>query len=125
LRSLREHQLDAVRHGRTAHRLAARPGRLKREELIASEDALREAGRARDLFAEAQRELRRLGVFCPDANRGVALVPFIHDQRLAWYVVDLFDPEALSFWRFHEDPEDTRRPIMLANGGPTPATRVA
>jgi len=109
--SLREHRLDAVRQRLKADRLAGKPGRPNRSMIIAQEETRGAAGAAEARYQEALDELQALDVYCLDAVAGEALVPFVHDEQLAWFIFDLFDEQQLRFWRFHEDPLDTRRPI--------------
>jgi hypothetical protein len=118
LRSLRESRLEAGRWHLKARRLADRPGRPDRTALLAREEALHEARLADDRFQEALEELHALDVYCLDPVRGLALVPFVQDKQLAWFVYDLFDPEPLRSWRYHHDALDTRRPIAEALEGP-------
>jgi hypothetical protein len=115
--SLREHYVEARRQRRTARLLAGRPGRPDRATLIAQDDALREAERAERRFHEAEEELAAIDVYPLDPVRGQALIPFVYDDQLAWYVFDLFEPEPLRSWRFHSDPLDSRRPVAeMAQG---------
>ena len=111
LRSLREHRLEAVTQHRNAERLAQRPGRPNRENLIAHAEAVKAADQADERFQEALAELEALDVFLIDPIAGQSLIPFAHEDNLAWYVYDAFDPEPLRFWRYHSDPLDTRRPL--------------
>jgi hypothetical protein len=111
LRSLREAMLDAKQHSLTAERLASRPGRPSRASRIAHAEAIRDASRARDVLHESIEELQSLGINCLDPLRGEALVPFITDEHLAWFIYDLFAEEPVRYWRFHTDPLEMRRPI--------------
>jgi hypothetical protein len=110
VRSLREHHLEVLRQRRDARRLADRPGRPGREALIAHQEALQGEARASQAFQHSLDELQSLDVYCLDPVRGEALIPFIRDEQLAWFVFDLFDDEPLRSWRFHSDPPETRRP---------------
>jgi hypothetical protein len=116
VRSLREHWLDATAKHETARRLSARPGRPDRAALIAEADALRDAREAEDRFEDARVELESLDVYCLDPSAGLALIPFMHDNLLAWYVFDLFSTDPIRFWRFHSDPLKTRRPLTQLLG---------
>jgi len=111
VRSLREHRLEAVTQHRNAQRLADRPGRPDRDSLIAHTEATHAAEQAGQRFQEALAELEALDIFLIDPIAGQALIPFVHDENLAWYVYDAFDPKPLSTWRYHSDPLDTRRPL--------------
>jgi hypothetical protein len=114
MRSVREEYLQ-VRFLRTrARRLQDRPGRPDRGVLLAQEAAAREAAEAEARFEDALQELWRANVYCLDPAQGLALVPFAHEDQLAWFVLDLFDPKRISSWRFHADPLETRRPLSEA-----------
>ena len=117
VRSLREHGLEALAQHRTAQRLAERPGRPDRAALIAQEEAAAEARRAEDRFRSAAEELKALDVYSLDPLQGQALVPFIHDGQLAWYIFDLFDEQPFRFWRYQSDPDETRRPLTSRQKG--------
>jgi hypothetical protein len=125
VRSLREHRLEAMAHHLTAERLARRPGRPDRATLIAQTEAGGAAATAEARFQEALEELQAVDVFCLDPIAGQALIPFLHDKELAWYVFDLFDPEFIRFWRYHSDPLEARRPLAEAEQGDAEATWVA
>ncbi len=116
--SLREHWLEA----RTAqvaldrHISDSSPrntGRLLREK--ACQDDLT---RAQDKFDLALEELAQIDVFLLDPVNGLALMPFRNENDLAWYYIDLFEPEVFAGWRFHDDPIEVCRPIELVNHPP-------
>lgn len=111
MRSLREHRLEAQRWQIRLQRLAAKSGRPKRADIIAHEEALREARMAEDRYEESLQELQVIGVYCHDPIRGQAFLPFIHGHLLAWFVFDLFEKDPLHAWRYHGDPIDGRRPM--------------
>jgi hypothetical protein len=115
--SLREHTVEARRQRRTLAVLNERTGRPDRSTLIAMQDADRAARRAEEQTRETEQELNDLDVLSLDAVNGLALVPFVHDEQLAWYVFDLYDTPSLRFWRFQTDPTETRRPITAAQHG--------
>jgi hypothetical protein len=62
-------------------------------------------------------ELAVLDVYSHDPVKGHALIPFVHDEQLAWYFFDLFDAEPFRFWRFQSDPDETRRPVTARQRG--------
>ncbi len=112
VRSLREHFVEARSHHVRAERRRSRPGRPDREALLAIEEAAAAAARAEEQFEQAGKELWRLNIYLLDPVRGLALIPFAHpEERLAWFVFDLFAPETLGSWRYHEDPLEARRPL--------------
>jgi hypothetical protein len=111
MRSLRDHQLDVQKYDLMTRRLANRPGRPDRPTLMAHHDAVQETQHAWEEYDTALEELNSLGIFCLDAVQGEALVPFEHEQQLAWFIFDLFDNRPFRFWRFDRDNLETRRPI--------------
>jgi hypothetical protein len=117
LRSLREHALEALAWRRRLARLAATPGRPDRAALIEKAEAERHLHEAENHARHAADELADLDVLPLDAINGQALLPFVHDDQLAWYVFDLFDSPPLRSWRFQSDPDETRRPITPAQHG--------
>jgi hypothetical protein len=117
VRSLREHGLEALAQQRTAQRLAQRPGRPDRAALIAQQECAAEARRAEERFRSAAEELKALDVYTLDPLQGQALVPFVHEGQLAWYIFDLFDDQPFRFWRYQSDPDETRRPLTSRQKG--------
>ena len=117
LRSLREYTLESLAVRQRFRRIDERPGRPDRDALIAMQETDAEARRAEEHAAHAADELAALDVQSLDAVHGQALVPFVHEEQLAWYVFDLFDPQPLRFWRFQTDPDETRRPLTPREHG--------
>jgi hypothetical protein len=111
VRSLRDHSLEALAARRTAQRLAQQPGRPDRNALIAQQEADRQAREAEGQLHAAAAELQALDVYSLDPVQGLAMVPFVYNGQLAWFIFDLFDPKPFRFWRFQSDPEETRRPV--------------
>jgi hypothetical protein len=111
VRSLRDHWLDAAAKHQMSDRLESLPGRPDRNLLIAKSEAIREANEADDRYLEARNELSNLDIYCIEPARGEALVGFLKDNQLAWFVFDLFDSKPFRHWRYHSDPLDMRRPI--------------
>jgi hypothetical protein len=124
LRSIREHALTSLAYTRAAKRLADRPGRPDRAAIIAHQEAQDGVHRSDESFQEALGELQDLDIYCLDPLQGQALIPFAHDEQLAWYIFDLFDVPPLRFWRFQSDPEDTRRPITAKQKGTAGTTQI-
>ena len=97
MRSLREHRLDFRRHRLAAKRLAAKPGRPRRDTLLAQEEAAREARRADADYQETLAELESLGIRCLDPIAGLAIFTVYQAGSRAEYVYDLFDSQPLRF----------------------------
>ena len=116
--SLREHHLAWQARRLDVQRLAAKPGRPDRTALIDMRLASDEVGLAANRALEAAEELADLDVFCLDPGEGQALVPFLYDDQLAWYLFDLFDEhKPLRYWRFDSDPTETAPPDHAAAKG--------
>jgi len=124
LRSLREHALEVLQARHRARRLANRPGRPNRSAIIAQQEAEQEARRADARFRDDLAELQEIDIYPLDPVQGQALVPFVYNDQLAWYIFDLFDVQPLRFWRYQSDPEDTRRPVTAMQRNSYEGTRI-
>ncbi len=113
LRSLRESLVETNRLRLHAERLADRPGRRTRDELIDLEETRRQADRAYDRYLETLEELQDVGVGCSDPVNGEAIFPFIYQEQVAWFTYHVFEGPYLQWWRYDSDTPDTRRPIYL------------
>lgn len=82
--------------------------------LIDIEELKRDLLQTEEEHATALEELDSLDIQLLDAVGGQALVPFVHDDQLAWYVFDLFDSQPIRSWRFQSDPDETRRKLTAA-----------
>lgn len=109
--SMREARLDNQAHASRAAKLEARPGRPKRDQILEIADEKAKAQEAEERYKKAQEELQQLDVYCINAVQGLALIPFVNEDQLAWFIFDRFDQEPLRFWRFHLDPVDVKHPI--------------
>ncbi len=114
VRSLREHALDIQRLHQQAQTLDELPGRPSRQTLIQLQETRRDLQRAEDEFAAAQAELEALDVQLLDAIKGQVLVPFYHNDQLAWFIFDANDSPPIRSWRYQSDPEETRRKLTPA-----------
>jgi hypothetical protein len=111
VRSLREHWLEMQQARRQLWLRDARPGRPDRQALLSRSAAGREAELAEKRFEETLDELTDLGIYCIDAARGLAAIPFRKGEELAWIFLDLFAPQGLDGWRFQADSVETLRPL--------------
>lgn len=114
VRSLREYSVQMQNLRREVQQIENRPGRPDRRVIIELEHARKDLQRCENDYAETLDELESLDLQLLDANRGQALVPFAHDDQLAWYIFDLFDTQPIRSWRFQSDPEETRRKLTAA-----------
>jgi hypothetical protein len=114
MRSLREHHLDIQNKRRELQALASRTGRPDRKSLIADQELRRDLHKAESEYQGALDELQELDIQPLDVAQGTSLVPFVHDDQLAWYVFDLFDSQPIRSWRYQSDPDETRRKLTAA-----------
>ncbi len=112
--SIREHWLETVGHDLRVRRLANRCGRPDRDRLIAHAEAVEGGRQASEKLQAALEELQALDIYCVDPVQGEALIPFKHANQLAWFVYNQFERDPLRFWRYHEDPLESRRPLVEA-----------
>jgi len=85
--------------------------------LIAQMELRNELDHLSRQLADTATELETLGVGSAEPIQGQVLLPFSHDQRLAWFLFDLFDNNPLRWWRYQDDPDDFRRPVTPAQSG--------
>ena len=109
--SLREHFLEILAKRRELQTFAERSGRRDRKALIEEQEARRDLHKAEQDCQDVLDELTELKVLPLDPVQGTVLVPFVHDDRPAWYVFDLFDSQPIRSWRYQSDPDETRRPL--------------
>jgi hypothetical protein len=112
-RSLREHYLEVLAKRRELQALAGHHGRPGRKALIQEQEARRDLHKAEQAYQDALEELTELDVLLLGPVQGMALVPFVHDDKPAWYVFDLFDSQPIRSWRYQSDPDETRRALPV------------
>ena len=110
-RSIREHFLQILAKRRELQACAGRHGRPDREALIQEQEARCDLHKAEQDYQDALKELLVLNVRPLDPVQGTALVPFVRDNQLAVYVLDLFDSQPIHSWRYQSDPIETRRAL--------------
>lgn len=115
--ALREHFLAMQSASHRLRQLERQPGRPNRQALIRQQEVRQEMQQAQDQLDEASADLDSLNIFVLDPVQGQVLLPFVHNDQLAWYIFDLFDPKPLRFWRFQDDSLETRRPIATLQQG--------
>lgn len=125
MNSIRDLSIGLNRQRVRARRLAERPGRPDRNTIIEHDEALCEARRLEEQLHDAMHELACLNVHCVSPVAGLAMIPFVNAEQLAWLVFDLFDEAKISAWRYHHDPLEARRPLSEMNETPFAKTVVA
>jgi hypothetical protein len=111
--SMREARLENLGHARRTAKLESRHGRATRDQLLAIADGKAKIQETEDRYKKAQEELQQLDVYCINAVQGLALIPFVNEDQLAWFIFDRFDADPLRYWRFHLDPVDVKHPIEM------------
>ncbi len=118
LGSLREHWLDARSAQVAFDRHNDDPSPRSTAKLIREKACQDDLASAQDRFDLALEELAAIDVFLLDPVNGLALMPFRKEDDLAWYYVDLFEPEIFAGWRYHDDPIEVCRPLDVAETAP-------
>lgn len=131
IQSLRDGWLELRQAQEQLKRYEAHPGRPDRDTLIHLEESRREVTRAEARVEETMHEMLALSAYTLDPVAGLAVVPFVQGEGLAWFVFDLFDPHGLIGWRMHTDPLELRRPLAelpvsqtTADAAETPAVEL-
>lgn len=124
VQSLRDEWLQMRQALQTVDRAKARPGRPNRDILILLDETQRDVERAEARLEEIVNEMLALSAYCVDPGAGLAVIPFLRGQELAWYVFDLFDPQGIVAWRLYSDPLETRRPLAELDT-PAPVSEMA
>ena len=109
--SLRDIWLELRQNEQARRHLEARPGKPNRNALIAVQELDRNLSRLETRLEEVTGEMTDISVFCIDPREGLAAVPFLRGQELAWFIFDLFDEQGISTWRLASDAIEHRRPI--------------
>jgi hypothetical protein len=109
--SMREARLEGQAHATRVAKLGARHGRPKRDQIIEIADEKTMVEEASERFRMAQEELQQLDVYCIHPVQGWALIPFVNEEQLAWFIFDRFAQDPLRFWRYNVDPLDVQRAI--------------
>jgi hypothetical protein len=120
MQSIRDLYVRAQGLRHRIRKVDAKPGRPDRHAIIQHETAKLEAERLQEEVVEAAKELAHLNIHCVDPVNGIAMIPFVQQEQLAWLVFNLFDDVKISAWRFHHDPMTVRRPLPEIDTSPMP-----
>jgi hypothetical protein len=110
--ALRDHWLQLRQARLRLERLEARPGRPSRQTLLLRDELASEAERAGRSCDDDLNDLMALDVYSLDPSAGLALIPFAYQGQLAWFVFDLFAPQAIESWQLLGDGLATRRSLV-------------
>jgi hypothetical protein len=108
---MREACLERQAHARRVAKLEARHGQPKRDQILEIMDEKMKVKEADARFHEALEEMQQLDVQCIHPVQGLAFIPFLTEELLAWFIFDRFDQDPLRFWRYHLEPVDVKHPI--------------
>ena len=109
--SIRDIWIDFRQAERIHNKLQQRSEKPDRDALIALDDSNADLARFEKQLEEISTEMIAQSLYCVDPVTGISAVPFMKDQQLAWFIVDLFDENGISTWRLHTDPLDRRRTL--------------
>jgi len=118
MQSLRDGWLELRQAQESVERAKARPGRPNRDTLIQMEESQRDVERAEAGLQDIVTDMMALSAYCVDPVAGLAVIPFLRGQELAWYVFDLFDEQGIIAWRLYSDPLEMRRPLAELEQAP-------
>jgi hypothetical protein len=122
MNSIRELYVAEQSERRQVRKMEQKPGRPDRRTIIQGEESKREADRLQGEVALAAQELAQLNIHCVDPVNGLAMIPFVQGDQLAWLVYGLFESDKITAWRYHHDPLTVRRPIGEIEAGPLPTS---
>lgn len=111
MKSIRDIFLKIRSHRLRIKYLDEKPGRPARKQLIERQEAVAEMNRLDEQLARDLEELGRLNIHCIEPACGIAMIPFVNTDQLAWFIFDLFEPTHIVSWRYHHDPLTMRRPL--------------
>jgi len=123
LRSLRESWLEAREAQVQLERLDSQ-GNRDRQTLMMRDEISAQQAIARTRFDEGLDELEAMNIRCIDVVKGIALIPFVRREELAWFVFDLFSSDGLVAWRFDSDPLPIRR-NLARQGDPAVSSKLS
>lgn len=112
LRSLRENFLLMRFAQHRSVKIDQRVGRPDRSAFIAKQEALIDTDLATSKYAQDVAELESMGIFVVSPANGIIAIPFIEEEQLAWFILDLFEKDSIVGWRYQSDPLETRRAIL-------------
>lgn len=112
LRSLREDYLAMRFAKHRSLKIDQCKKRLDRSAFIAKQEAQIESDLASSKYAQDVAEFESMGIFVVSPENAIVAIPFIEEDQLAWFILDLFEKDYIVAWRFQSDPLETRRSIL-------------
>jgi len=119
IRSLRENYLAMQFANHRLTKIGQRLGRPDRSIFIAKQEAQMDSETASSKYNQDVAELESMGMFVASPANGVVAIPFIEEEQLAWFILELYHEDHVVGWRYQSDPLDTRRAILPKHKGTT------
>jgi len=119
IRSLRENYLAMQFANHRLTKIGQRLGRPDRSIFIAKQEAQMDSETASSKYNQDVAELESMGMFVASPANGVIAIPFIEEEQLAWFILELYHEDHVVGWRYQSDPLDTRRAILPKHKGTT------
>ena len=119
IRSLRENYLAMQFANHRLSKIGQRLGRPDRSTFIAKQEAQLDSETASSKYNQDVAELESMGMFVASPGNGVVAIPFIEEEQLAWFILELYHEDHVVGWRYQSDPLDTRRAILPKHKGTT------
>jgi hypothetical protein len=119
IRSLRENYLAMQFANHRLNKIGQRLGRPDRSAFIAKQEAQLDSETSSSKYNQDVAELESMGMFVASPLNGVVAIPFIEEEQLAWFILELYHEDHVVGWRYQTDPLDTRRAILPKHKGTT------
>ena len=119
IRSLRENYLAMQFANHRLSKIGQRLGRPDRSVFIAKQEAQLDSETSSSKYNQDVAELESMGMFVASPANGVVAIPFIEEEQLAWFILELYHEDHVVGWRYQSDPLDTRRAILPKHKGTT------
>ncbi|NBR05552.1 MAG: hypothetical protein EBT92_07265 [Planctomycetes bacterium] len=117
LRSLRENYLAMRFANHHSAKISQRKGRPDRSAYIAKQEAQMDSEAASLKYNQDVAEFESMGMFVVSPENGIVAIPFIEEEQLAWFILELYHEDYVVGWRFQSDPLETRRAILPKHKG--------
>lgn len=112
LRSLRENYLAMRFAKHRSLKISQSKGRPDRSAFIAKQEAQVDSETASLKYQQDVAELESMGMFVVSPENAIVAIPFIEEEQLAWFILELYHENHVVGWRYQSDPLDTRRSIL-------------
>lgn len=118
-KAIRENYLEAKGTKRQLEIIDHKKGKHDRMDFIRMQELGVEHQLAQGKYQQDVDELEEMGIFLVSPTQGLIAIPFVIEEQLAWFLLDIHDEEPIHAWRYQSDPLETRRPITPREIGTT------